>query len=97
MVDALEDDRVGRFRVTTRTGTRYFLDLDRRLIRREPAFTGSSALMRRDGQDLDLVFLRQCRLGAPLVVLIDLRIRGACWTQRTSADVTRIRLARGAS
>jgi hypothetical protein len=93
--DAVDDDGLGQFRITTRTGTRYFLDLDRRLIRREPAFTGSSALMRADGQDLDLVFLRQCRLGVPLVVLIDLHIRGACWTQRTSADVTRIRPARG--
>ena len=96
MVDALEDDAPGRFRITTRSGTRYLIDLDRRLIRREPAFAGGSVMMRRDGQDLDLVFLRECRVGAPLIALVDLHIRGACWTQRTSAEVTRIRLARSA-
>jgi hypothetical protein len=96
VVDALEDDFAGRFRITTRTGTRYVIDLDRRLVRREPAFTGGSVMMRRDGQDLDLVFLRECRLGAPLIVLVDLDVRGACWTQRTSAEVTRIRLTRRA-
>jgi hypothetical protein len=96
VVDALEDDAPGRFRITTRSGTRYLIDLDRRLIRREPAFTGGSVVMRRDGQDLDLVFLRECRLGAPLIALVDLHLPGACWTQRTSAEVTRIRLARSA-
>ena len=96
MVDALEDDAPGRFRITTRSGTRYLIDLDRRVIRREPAFVGGSVMLRRDGQNLDLVFLRECRVGAPLIVLVDLHLRGACWTQRSSAEVTRIHLARSA-
>src|SRR5690554_6465473 len=93
MADALDHEAVGRWRVTTRTGTRYLVDLDRQCVRREPARGGSSTSMHRDQQDVDLLQLMQCRIGAPLVLLLDLHLPGVACTRRVSSDVTRIRLA----
>lgn len=94
MVETLEDQSVGTWRITTRTGTRYLIDLDRRLIRREPAAGGSSAPMRGDGQDAGLLHLKACSIGSPLVALIDLHLSGSRTTRRIAGEVTRIRLAK---
>lgn len=94
MADALDDDGQGRWRITTRTGTRYLIDLDRHLVRRVNAARGSSTPMRRDGLDVDLLQLMQCRIGLPLVLLLDLHHPGAVCTRRIGGEVTRIRLAR---
>ena len=94
MIHALEDDAVGRWRIITRTGTRYLLDLDRRLVRRQPDRSTGSAPMRADGRNVALLEIVQCRVGLPLVVLIDLKVPGAACTRRITADITRIRLAR---
>ena len=94
MIHALDDDTAGRWRITTRTGTTYLLDLDRRLIRRQPVRGGGSTPMRADGWDVAFLEVVQCRVGLQLVVLIDLHLPGASCTRRIAADITRIRLAR---
>ena len=94
MIHELDDDAAGRWRITTRTGTRYLLDMDRRLIRQQPVHGGGSTPMRADGWDVALLEVAQCRVGLPLVVLIDLQLPGAACTRRIAADITRIRLAR---
>jgi len=94
VIHELDDDAAGRWRITTRTGTRYLLDMDRRLIRQQPVHGGGSTPMRADGWDVALLEVAQCRVGLPLVVLIDLQLPGAACTRRIAADITRIRLAR---
>jgi hypothetical protein len=91
MVDELADDGDGGWRVLTQTGTRYLLDLDRRRIRRLPAPGALSTWMRRDGEELHLIELCQCRVGSPLIILVDLQVPGARHTQRTSDQIRRIR------
>jgi hypothetical protein len=95
MVEVLRNGGVGRWRVTTRTGTRYVLDLDRQGVRRIPAAGGSSDRMRRDNTDVHLVQVVECRIGAPLVLRINLGVPGVSVTTRMASDVTRIRLAHG--
>ena len=50
--------------------------------------------MRADGWDVAFLEVVQCRVGLPLVVLIDLHLPGAACTRRIAGDITRIRLAR---
>ena len=90
-MDSLRDDEAGCYLVTTESSSRYWLDLDRRLLRRETsaAFAGTLRL-RRDGEELDLVEVVDCRVGHPLILLINLNLPGVWLTTRESAPVVRI-------
>ena len=90
-MDSFSDDEAGCYVVTTESSSRYWLDLDRRLLRRVPSdvFAGTLRL-RRDGEDLDLVEVVDCRVGHPLIVLINLDLTGVWLTARESTPVVRI-------
>jgi hypothetical protein len=82
----LIDGDTGYWLVTTVTGTRYVIDLDRRLVCRMPSPTATS--MRRDFERVPLVRMTRCCIAQPLVMLINLKTPGALITQRTSSLVT---------
>jgi hypothetical protein len=91
VIAALRDDSIGCFLVTTRSGTRYRLDLDSRTVRRasagpSPAF----AQMRRDGDEVRLIELVECVVGSPMILLVDLHIPNVVMTRRRSTDVHEI-------
>jgi hypothetical protein len=90
-VDSLTDDAVGCFLVTTDAGSRYWLDLDRRILRRSTvAAFQQRRVLRRDEEEIGLVAIVRCQLGRPLVLLIDLKLPGIRVTTRASTAVTRI-------
>ena len=88
---ALTDEATGRYLVTTESGSRYTLDFNRRLFRRttNPTLVARRGL-RRDGEDIDLVEVIECRLGKPLLLLINLWVPGVWFTTRESTPVVRI-------
>ena len=90
-MDALTDDTIGCFVVTTESASRYWLDLDQRLLRRvtSPIFQ-SRLRLRRDGEDIDLVEVVDCRVGHPLILLINLNLPGVWLTKRESTNIVRI-------
>ena len=87
-LSALTDDDHGRFLVTTASGSRYWLDLDARFLRR---VTGSvlpeTLRLRRDGDDVDLLEIVTCSRGDPMVVLINLHVPGVWLTTRETTTV----------
>lgn len=87
------DDVTGLFEILTQTAT-YLLDLDECTLTRypdRPATTGAylAAPLRKDGLDLPLLKILRCALGAPLLVLVDVRGDGVS-TLRQSTPVRRI-------
>jgi hypothetical protein len=90
-MDSLRDDEADCYLVTTESSSRYWLDLDRRLLRRETSTSFAGTLrLRRDGEELDLVEVVDCRVGHPLIVLINLNLTGVWLTTRESTPVVRI-------
>lgn len=88
---SLLDSTTGCFLVTTESGSRYRLDLDRRTLNRAPVtdLDGMHRL-RRDGESITLVEIVQCEVGAPMLLLIDLRVPGVVVTSRESTPVVQI-------
>jgi hypothetical protein len=90
-MDSLTDDATGCYVVTTTTGTRYWLDLDRRLLCRVVNPIAPRPLhLRQDGADIELLELVDCHVGLPLIVLINLNVPGVWLTTRESTPVSRI-------
>ncbi|GAB3129592.1 hypothetical protein [Glaciibacter psychrotolerans] len=89
MLISVTDDEHGRYLVESETGSRYTLDLDKRIVRRLP--TELSALrLRRDGDHVDLVEVVRCAVGQPMLLLVDLNVPGVWLTTRESTRVVRI-------
>ncbi|GAB2526674.1 hypothetical protein [Paramicrobacterium agarici] len=80
----------GRWRVRTRSGAVYVLDLDRHVMIRERGFTDFSAALRRDGGEAILLEVIECEVGRPMLLLIDLSWPGVMQTTRATTPVTRI-------
>ncbi|WP_104170015.1 hypothetical protein [Cryobacterium sp. M23] len=90
-MDTLTDDATGCYVVTTASATRYWLDLDRRLLRRVTSpGVQSPHRLRQDGDDIDLLEVVQCHIGRPMVLLINLNVPGVWLTTRESTPVVRI-------
>jgi hypothetical protein len=90
-VNTLTDDATGCYVVTTQSASRYWLDLNRRLLRRVTSTQPQTTLhLRGDGEDIDLIEIVDCRLGHPMVLLINLNVPGVWLTTRESTTVVRI-------
>lgn len=84
--DRVLDEMDGIFVVTTDDGVAYRLDLDERLVTRTVEVgTGVRAVL--DPESAALVAVATCRVGAPMVLLIDRDVPGVVFTRRTSATV----------
>ena len=89
--NALTDDARGRYFVRTVSGSRYWLDLDARFLRRVASTALADALsLRRDGDDVALLEIVTCELGEPMVVLINLHVPGVWLTTRETTRVVSI-------
>lgn len=86
--DALTDEDVGRWRISTESTT-YVLDLDARTSTRLRRADDAAVDLRRDGDAIPLARLIACQRGAPAVLLLDVRGDGV-QTVRTTTPVQRI-------
>ncbi|WP_091182456.1 hypothetical protein [Paramicrobacterium humi] len=80
----------GVWRVRTRSGARYLLDLDRHVLVRERGLTSFSAPLRRDGDEAILHAVVGCEVGKRMLLLIDLSWPGVTWTRRLTTPVVSI-------
>lgn len=90
--EILQDHDAGVWTVTTRSHSRYLLDLDRRRLRRLPGFPTNGdhpvAQLFGDGEWTPLTALVDCAVGSPLLVLDD---RDGVDSYRRSTDIRSIR------
>ncbi|WP_288873379.1 hypothetical protein [uncultured Microbacterium sp.] len=84
--DRVFDDMDGVFVVTTEDGVAFRLDMDERLVTRTVAVrAGLRAML--DSESAVLVAVATCRVGAPMVLLIDRNVPRVLFTRRTSGTV----------
>ncbi|MBP5803481.1 hypothetical protein J2D78_15435 [Microbacterium maritypicum] len=80
------DEMDGVFVVTTEDGVAYRLDMDERRVTRTVE-VGAGVRAGLDPESDALVAVATCRVGAPMVLLIDRDVPGVLFTRRTSATV----------
>lgn len=90
-LDQLTDDMSGVFDVHTEDGAVHRLDLDKRTA----ASFNDGQTVDSDVQQVQLLILATCRVGARMVMLIDRGAPGVRFTRRTTAVVRYISNARG--
>jgi hypothetical protein len=90
-VDLLSGNATGCYLVTTQAANRFWLDLDHRLVRyvHSPSDSRKRPIIR-PGEDIDLVEVIDCRVGRPLVLVVDLDVPGSWLMTGESDPVTRI-------
>lgn len=90
-METLMDASTGRYLVTTISGSRYLIDLDGSTLKRLPAFDlALDRSLRRDGQDIHIVAIKDCTVGREMQLIVDLRLPGVFATKRRSTEVRRI-------
>ncbi|AVL97599.1 MULTISPECIES: hypothetical protein [unclassified Microbacterium] len=83
------DEMDGVFVVTTDDGVEYCLDMNNRQVTRTVEVrTGVRTVL--DPESAALVAVATCRVGVPMVLLIDRDVPGVLFTRRTSATVLSI-------
>lgn len=87
----LTDDMNGVHIVEASDGTRLHVNLDDRVVTTYPV--AGSSIRRRRSEEVALVLLATCRVGEPMVLLLDLDIPGVWFTRRTTEAVAHIRPA----
>jgi hypothetical protein len=82
----------GRFRIRTRSGSTYWLDLARHEMCRTPATDDPVRVhaLRRDRSTVRLLRVVECSVGRSMQLLIDLAVPGVDATTRRSTPVTAI-------
>jgi hypothetical protein len=88
-LERLLDEMEGVFVVTTEDGTTHRLDMDQRLVTRT-AEVGPGTRVVVDPAPASVLTVATCRLGAPMVLLIDRNVPGVRFTRRATANVIRI-------
>ncbi|MEA4945777.1 MAG: hypothetical protein VB080_15245 [Propionicimonas sp.] len=80
----------GQWILGTASGSHYLIDLDEAVILRAPDPDRSRAPvpLRRDAEEIRLLWLNQVRLGSPAVFYLDLRRDGVVTERVTSAVVS---------
>ena len=100
-ISSINPENGGSWVVETQT-SRYLIDLDQNYLLREPGGGDAGSMepvnlyfiaqLRRDGTQVPLLELSQCRVGSPLLVLLDIRGDGVETLRRSTpvASITRI-------
>lgn len=80
----------GQWVVTTHSGSHYLVDLDREVVLRvpDPDRTAPATSLRRDTEEIPLLWMSQVRLGHPVIFHLDLRQDGVTTERVTSAVVS---------
>ena len=90
-MESLKDVSTGRYLVTTISGSRYLIDLDKSTMLRMPAVDmAADHSLRRHGQEIHVVALKECSVGRPMWLIVNLRIPGVIATTRRSTEVQSI-------
>ena len=91
-MSTLMDQVTGRFRIRTRSGSTYLLDLDRHEMCRIPAADDPARdhSLRRDRSTVRLLRVVECSVGRSMHLLLDLAVPGVDATTRRSTPVTAI-------
>ena len=90
-METLMDVSTGRYLVTTISGSRYLIDMDKSTLRRLPALDLTlDRSLRHDGQDIYVVALKECTVGRAMELIIDLCVPGVFLTKRRSTEVQSI-------
>jgi hypothetical protein len=97
MTRELRNDDVGRYLLTTATGSQYVLDLTARTVSRRMAATpplveyldAGFSQLRRDGETLELLMLESCAVGESARYWIQVRADHVV-SLRTTSPVVRI-------
>lgn len=83
------DEMEGVFVVSTDDGVMHHLDMDQRLVTRtEEVSSGVHVLI--DSTPASILTVATCRVGVPMVLLIDRNALGVQFTRRTTATVISI-------
>ncbi|MEB0001664.1 hypothetical protein QN355_09045 [Cryobacterium sp. 10S3] len=82
----------GRFAIETASGSTYWLDLDRAVMRRLPTVDdrANEHELRRDGAEVALLRVVECSIGQPMHLIINLRVAGVVATSRRTTTVMAI-------
>jgi hypothetical protein len=81
----------GKYLITTYSGTRHLLDLDRLTTCRLPRTdTPDIWTLRRDTEEIDVLRLGPCEVGQRLLLILDLHVPGVGWTSRLTTAVVSI-------
>jgi hypothetical protein len=91
MLETLVDRRTGSYLISTLSGSRQILNLDRRTTCRvpRPDESGRSTL-RDDNEEIDIVQIGVCEVGRAMILLVNLHIRGVEFTYRRTSPVLAI-------
>jgi hypothetical protein len=90
-VESLMDVAQGAYRVSTASGSSYILDLDADLLcRQADSPTNVEAKLRRDGEFVELVEIRECSVGKPMFLIISLNLPDIPFTTRLTTTVVAI-------
>jgi hypothetical protein len=88
LISGLPETASGTYLITTASGTRYLVRYDRRtFIRITPSGPVASSVLRRDGEEVDLVSISACAVGRPLLMFADLHLDGVAFTVRPTTPV----------
>ena len=81
----------GTYLISTYSGSRHLLDLDRMTTCRLPRTdTPDVWALRRDTEEIDVLRLGPCVVGQRLLLILDLHIPGVDWTSRLTTAVVSI-------
>lgn len=89
-ITSIDDETDGQFLILTTTGSLYLLHLSNRTQMRVRFDDDDLAVLRRDGELVDLLRLIRVTVGAPMVLWLDIR-RDGIPTLRTTSPVVSIR------
>ena len=87
----LTNATTGAYLITTYSGSRHPLNLDRLTTCRLPR-TGNPDVwaLRRDTEEIDVLRIGPCEVGNRLLLILDLHIPGVDWTSRLTTAVVSI-------
>ncbi|MGP6178553.1 hypothetical protein ACTU6U_14775 [Microbacterium sp. A196] len=91
-LDRLLDEAEGVFVVITDDGVTHHLDMDQRLVTRTDEVSPRVRIVV-DSAPASILTVATCRLGVPMVLLIDRNAPGVQFTRRTTAAVISIESA----
>lgn len=95
-VDQVVDEMAGVFAVTTDDGIVHRLDLDQRVVTTQQGPPQPPAPPKESPSPVRLLTVATCRIGAPMVLLIDRGLPGVWFTRRSTANVVSISTVTGA-
>lgn len=87
-MDSLLDAVSGTFTVLTESGSRYLIDLDDNTLTRLPFDDDELSVMRRDGEPVKLMAIRDLTVGRPGELVVFLGIGQFLTTRRTTTVVS---------